>query len=309
MQAAVGSMPLMTQNEARDAYLGLGPVTGGEQLMRPTAMQPAGETAEPGGDEISPEAAPAGKPEKFFKRQAKTLQGWNTNPIRVRTGGKTANSGAAQMRRALTDAFKNALNNELPSYKVKKVTELSHAEYMEHWKRFADRSEQAEAKLKEVFLGINKKQREDVIANLSEATGVKKGLGELFDPKEWMGITIDLTTPILTSLATDEAAAALAMIGATNQDILANASTQAALDRGISKMARSYTETTLQQLKDVLSEKLTQPGGTELDAGGSVINGPWPSAPALNLAADASSLVDARCSGIGPGGFSDPSAG
>jgi SPP1 gp7 family putative phage head morphogenesis protein len=135
---------------------------------------------------------------------------------------------------------------------------------MEHWKRFADRSERAEAKLKEIFKGINKKQREDVIANLPEATGVTKGVGELFDPKEWMAITIDLATPVLTSLAKDEATAALAMIGASHLDILANASTQAALDRGISKMAQSYTETTLQQLKDVLGEKLTQPGGTNL---------------------------------------------
>ena len=54
------------------------------------------------------------------------------------------------------------------------------------------------------------------------------------------------------------------MIGASNQNILADESTQAALDRGISKMATSYNETTLDQLKSVLGEKLTQPGGTNL---------------------------------------------
>jgi Phage Mu protein F like protein len=65
-------------------------------------------------------------------------------------------------------------------------------------------------------------------------------------------------------LAKDEAAAALAMIGANHQDILADESTRNALDRGISKMARSYNETTLNQLKDVLGEKLNQSGGTNL---------------------------------------------
>jgi hypothetical protein len=55
------------------------------------------------------------------------------------------------------------------------------------------------------------------------------------------------------------------MIGADHQDILASASVQNALDRGISKMARSYNETTLDQLKTVLSETLTQPGGTSFD--------------------------------------------
>jgi hypothetical protein len=38
----------------------------------------------------------------------------------------------------------------------------------------------------------------------------------------------------------------------------------AALNRGIAKMAKSYNETTLDQLKDQLTAKLTQEGGTNL---------------------------------------------
>jgi HK97 family phage portal protein len=269
MQASVGNMPLMTQNEARETYLGLGPVPGGEQLMRPTAMQPAGETAEPEGDDVAPEAEPSGgkqpsaTPAKLFKRYAKTIEGWNANPIRIRTGGKPASGAGAQMRRALTEAFKKQLDRT-PQFQFKSIKDLSHAEYMEHWKRFADRSERAVEELHKVFIGINKRQREDVLANLPEATGVTKALDDLFDLKEWIGITVDLATPILTSLTRDEATAALAMIGADHQDILASASVQNALERGISKMARSYNETTLQQLKNVLSEKLSQPNGTNL---------------------------------------------
>jgi SPP1 gp7 family putative phage head morphogenesis protein len=168
------------------------------------------------------------------------------------------------MRHALTDAFKKALDQKELQYQVKTVTELSHSEYMEHWKRFDDRSQRALAELHKIFLGINAKQKEEVLKNLPEATGVTKDLSQLFDPKEWIGITIDLATPVLTSLAKDEATAALAMIGAQHQDILADEGTRAALDRGISKMAKSYNETTLQQLKDVLGEKLTQDGGTNL---------------------------------------------
>src|SRR6202034_3317577 len=44
----------------------------------------------------------------------------------------------------------------------------------------------------------------------------------------------------------------------------ADTGVQNALQQGISKMARSYTETTLDQLKTVLSEKMSQPGGTNL---------------------------------------------
>jgi len=254
MQALVGNMPIMTQNEARRNFAGLGPVEGGDALMRPTSMEPAGTTDTPEGEDQTPQLA-----------RALTASGRYTKAIRIRTGGKSSYSGAAQMRRALTEVFKDILNNKLQSdYTAKSVKDLTHTEYMEHWKRFADRSEHAEAALRKVFADINADQKREVLANLPEATGVEKALGDLFDLKEWIGITIDLATPILTSLAKDEATAALAMIGASHQDILANESTRAALDRGIAKMARSYNETTLNQLKNVLGEKLNQPGGTNL---------------------------------------------
>lgn len=247
MQAAVGNMPIMTQNEARRSYLGLGPVGGGDQLMAPTTMTPAGKTEKPEGEDIAPNLA-------------KTAEGWNTKAVRVRHSGKKP---GGHLRKALRDAFKRQLDQKV-EYSAKSVTELTHSEYMEHWKRFDARSMEAYQELLRIFHGINAKQKEEVLKNLPEATGVEKALDQLFDPKEWIGITIDLATPVLTKLTKDEATAALAMIGAQHQDILADESTRQALDRGISKMARSYTETTLDQLKTVLSEKLTQEGGTNL---------------------------------------------
>lgn len=251
MQAAVSSMPIMTQNEARRNYLGLGPIEGGDKLMAPSTMIEAGTTTAVEGEDQTPQLA-------------KTVEGRVVKTMRIRTGGKTAASGAARMRHALTEAFKKQLATKEATYTAKSVTELTHTEYMEHWKRFADRSEEAEAELHKIFKSINDKQRDEVLANLPEATGVKKSLGDLFDVKEWIGITIDLATPILTALAKDEAAAAFSMIGVTSQNILADESTAEALDRGISKMAKSYNETTLEQLKTVLTDKLNQEGGTNL---------------------------------------------
>jgi HK97 family phage portal protein len=250
MTAATAGLPLMTQNEGRQNYLGLGPVAGGDRLMAPSTMQPAGVTDKPEGEDPTPNLA-------------KTAEGWKAKAIRIRTGGKSAHSGAAEMRRALKAAFEKQFDRT-PEFQVKSLKDLTHSEYMEHWKRFSDRSEHAEAQLSKVFRGINAKQRKDVLSNLPEVTGVEKTLDDLFDLKEWISITVDLATPILTSLAKDEATAALAMIGAQHQDILANGNTRAALDHGIAKMARSYNETTLDQLKNVLQEKLAQPGGTNL---------------------------------------------
>lgn len=250
MAAAVASMPIMTQNEARKNYLGLGPIEGGDQLMRPATMEPAGQSDQPEGEDQAPNLA-------------KTAEGWKSKGVRIRTGGKTAHSGASVARRALMDAFKKQIE-KVPEFQVKAFGDLTHADYMEHWKRFADRSEKAEAELKEIFEGINRKQKAEVLENLPDATGVTKDLGELFDPSEWISLTIDLVTPILTTLAKDEATAAFAMIGADHQNILADEQTRRALEQGITKMARSYNETTLAQLEKVLGDKLTQSGGTNL---------------------------------------------
>lgn len=258
MKAAVGNMPVMTQNEARGSYLGLGPVEGGDQLMVPAAMEAAGTTSKPEGEDVAPALA-------------KTAEGWKAPAVRLRYGGKRS---TRSVRKAFTEAFARAFD-KAPQYQFKTIGELTHAEYMEHWKRFASRSEEAETELRGVFDGINAKQKAEVIANLPDVLktdggskrtvkGSIKALGDLFDPQEWIGITIDLATPILTQLAKDEATAALAMIGAQHQDILADQQTRAALDQGISKMARSYNETTLEQLKKVLGDKLTQEGGTNL---------------------------------------------
>jgi HK97 family phage portal protein len=253
MTAAAGTnVPIMTQNETRKTYLGLGPVKGGDQLLKPKTLEAVGQTDKPEGEDLAPQLA-----------KSKTAEGWITKSVRVRTGGKTTYSSVRDMRRALLDAFTKQLD-KAPEFKVKAVKDLTHAEYMEHWKRFADRSEQAEAELAKIFQGINAKQKKQVLENLPEATGITKALGDLFDVKEWIGITIDLVTPIITTLARDEATAALAMIGAEQQDILADEATQRALERGIAKMAGSYQETTLAQLQKVLEEKLTQQGGTNL---------------------------------------------
>jgi hypothetical protein len=245
MQASVASMPIMTQNEARRSYLGLGPIDGEDQLMMPGTMIAAGTSAKPEGEDQTPQLA-----------KSMTATGRMAKTYRTRTGGKTAHSGARKARLALTEAFKKALDQQEPAYVTKKVTDLTHSEYMEHWKRFANRSEQAEAELKAVFKGINTKQREVVLENLPDATGVTKALDELFNTDEWISIVIDLATPILTSLAKDEAIAALAMIGAGQRDILGDAGTRAALERGIAKMAKSYNETTMSQLEKVLADKL-----------------------------------------------------
>jgi hypothetical protein len=53
----VGSMPVMTQNEARKNFLVLGPIEGGDQLMTPSSTVAAGTTDKK--ERIRPRSSPA----------------------------------------------------------------------------------------------------------------------------------------------------------------------------------------------------------------------------------------------------------
>src|SRR5450755_1215644 len=63
MTTSVGGQPILTVNEARDEFMGLGPVDGGDTLMTPTAMQPTGE---PEGDgDVTPKPTDGNKSKLF----------------------------------------------------------------------------------------------------------------------------------------------------------------------------------------------------------------------------------------------------
>lgn len=261
MKEAVGGMPVITQNEARKNFMGLGGIEGGDKLMSPTSMQETGKTGKLDGEVQTPALA-----------RSLTASGRYSKSIRVRTGGKTAHSAAYKTRVALGKAFQKALETKEvgDDHKIKSVKDLTREEYMEHYKRFTKRTDEAIETLEKTFKAVNKKQKEVVIENLPKVTGVKKAkavekaLADLFNMKEWVQIVVDLATPTLESLTKDEAIAAFSMIGVESVNILAKDPIKNALEAGISKMAESYNQTTLDQLKTVLGEKMTQDGGTNL---------------------------------------------
>jgi HK97 family phage portal protein len=254
MTAASGGVPLMTQNETRKNYLGVGPVDGGDNLLAPSTMVPVGKTAQPVGEELVPQMA-----------KVMTAHGQYAKAIRVRTGGKSAYSGTKKMRNDLTKAFMDALE-KAPAYEFKSVKDMTHDEYGAYYKEnFDSRTRKAEKELTDMFQQINAEQKVEVLKNLPEVTG-QKALSDLLDEAKWLGITIDLATPILEGLTKDEAAAALILIGAPSTiNILADAGIRAALDAGIAKMAKSYTSTTIEQLTSTIGDVMAQDGGFTVD--------------------------------------------
>lgn len=260
MKAATGGAPVMTANEARKNYMGLGPVDGGDDLMGLTTMEPLGQTP-PGGEDPTPNLAKGEK--RPVIARAMTEAGFMAKAVRVRTGGKSTFSGSQKMRKDLVAAFAAALDTE--EYVSKALKDLTKEEYMEHYKRFDHRSRQAVKEIETELRQINAEQRKEVLENLPDVTGLQKALPRLFDVTKWISATIDLMTPILERLTKDEAAAALAMIGGDlSINILDSADVRAALDTGIMNMARSYTETTLSQLSKAIGDQLASTEGTSL---------------------------------------------
>jgi len=251
MQAAVANAPVMSVNEARKNFMGLGPVEGGDKVMVPAALTELGSTETPDGESAAPQLV-------------RTVDGRFAKGMRVRKGGKTVFSASRSLRAELTDAFARKLEGSEELFSTKSVRDLTKAEYMEHYKRFEARTNVARTELAQAFRDVNRRQRAEVEERLPDAAGVSKALGDLFDLTKWIGITVDLATPVLEALTKDEAAAAFSMIGVNASDILAKPDAAKTLSDGIEKMARSYNETTLAKLKDTLSDKLSQPQGTSL---------------------------------------------
>jgi hypothetical protein len=216
MQVAVANMPIMTQNEARRIYLGLGLIERGDKLMAPNTMAEAGTTVAVEGKDQTPQLA-------------KTAEGRRIKSLRTRTVGKPARNGVKSLQDALKKAFGQVFEAQTKVYQSKSLSDLTHGEYMEHRKKQS---------LTASTLSSAKKS--------STTCQMQRGspIADRFDLKEWISITIDLAIPILTTLAKDEAAAAFSMIGVTSQNILADEATADALEVGIAKMARSYNETT-----------------------------------------------------------------
>ncbi len=115
------------------------------------------------------------------------------------------------------------------------------------------------------FSGINAKQREEVLENLPDATGVEKALGELFDLNEWIGITIDLATPILTAArdgrgdcrSCDDRRAAPGHPCRREH-------TRRRLSAASPRWRAATTKRRSSSSRTCCNEKLTQPGGTNL---------------------------------------------
>ncbi len=250
MQAAVGSAPVMSTNEARERYFGLEPVERGDEVARPFTFSTLSSAGKLKPREMARPAQKNGKrrPVTRFSRNAK-------------------------MRKGVAEAITARLKDELKSIaatieevktKQKNITALSDSEYELLWKGFVTRVTPYEKRQAEAVRELNAKQKTTVLGNLANAVKSAKAVdtADLFNKEEWIAALVDLSTPILTGLMQAEGKEAAALLGVQDLEIL-TPEVRAALERAIGLMADSYNETTLDLLKSKLEEGIKE--GLSLD--------------------------------------------
>ena len=272
MTTAVGGQPILTVDEARDEFMGLGPTEGGDKLMSPTAMAPADEPkpdpqAGAGGGE--PKPAPVndendeGEEEegKMLRRKVqKTMNGGRVAFRPTRTSLQKRAKQRTEMRESLAAKIKADLTEALKRTTKKFVSTKEQDEAVA--KEFTEYTAQAEKEIAATVGKINAEQKKEVLENLPRA--IEKGVDptKIFDLDNWISITTNAMTPIMETLFAHEAAVALAEIGTPDLNPF-NDTAKAALHASIAKMSESYQTTVRDGLEGVINDGLSS--GQSLD--------------------------------------------
>lgn len=248
MSAALGTAPATSLNEAREKYLGLPAVEGGDEIMGIFSQQPRA-------------TVKAQKKEAGTRRRA----------AKPANAGKSRSGRSSAMRRSLAEEIASKMLGEQKSIekvikavvsKKKDITDLTHEEYELIWKGFVARVDPYEKLMLQKIRTFNAKQKKVVIENLSK---VMKGaklkkravVDELLDAsdKDWIGILYDLTVPGLTELFSAEGKQAAQLLG-IELDPLTD-EVKKALEKTIELFSKAYNEETAALIGAKLEEGLS----------------------------------------------------
>lgn len=270
-KTAVNGQPVMTQNEAREKYYGLGPIDGGEQLLVQNNMVPIGMASgdEPAQahDDVSGKPQNSGDDGKTMQPDAKTMQKSKTRIPMPRFYKNF------MKRKQMAKDFSEIVAKKLDGIKKKNIKDLTDEEYFAVWQKFAQRVGEYEKRLHAGMVEINKEQEKEVQDNFKawydrEKVGPQAviktfKISDLFDAKKWISAIIDMAGPILLEQAKTEGEQAASSFGKPGLNILEDAGVKESLDKAISLFAENYTQTTAQQVYGKIQESLA--AGDSLD--------------------------------------------
>src|ERR1035437_2723838 len=258
MQAAVGQKQVITQNEAREEFMGLGPVDEPAADTITAPATPAGGDNAAADDDNNGDAPPTPK-----KLEKKTISKDRIVRPEFRKGAiKTQFSRNAVKRQEIFSALTEKMKELVEKAKKKSVFEMNDIEYAEVvLKDSTERGNKAEKELIGKIKGVNAEQKKEVMDNVKKyfSTKSKKDFtpASIFNLKNWINIFVDATTPVIADLFKSEATDAAAGVGKPELDVFNTPAAQTAIKSSVGLMAQSYNETTLATLTEKLNEGLS----------------------------------------------------
>lgn len=272
MQNAVGQKQVITQNEAREIYMGLGPID--DPAADQINSDPDADPNSPNADDDD-EPAPAKKPkkdddddekEKRISARKNVMRPFIKYAIvgKTRKSVKTQFSRNMTVRKELSANIAKTLATYLSKTKKKTVVGMTDEEYLSViYVHSKTRIDEYDKKIMAIMSSISKRQEAEVLENLDDALPKPKmfakakdvNQGKLFDIKEWIAITIAEIEPLATILFKQEFEAAAINAGTPEAQISAHIA--AALKHRMELLGRSYNETIMEALSKKLNDGLS----------------------------------------------------
>jgi len=255
MQAVLGNAPAMSVNEARQHFIGLGPVQGGDVLMGLSTFTPIGTTE---GHEGSRPNEPKSAKKPTMKaavvpaaravrnRKLKTQFARNRN-LRADMAKSLANRIAAKVKE-IKDRADEVRKMDADTYEKEIVSKEN------------QRISEFKQEVHNALRGVNAKQEAVVLKNLEKSVKglITKGVDmtRLLNLDEWITATVDALTPIFTNLYGKQGATAAEIIGRPDINVFDSEVNKQALNDSIDLLSRSYEQSVVDTLKTKIDEGL-----------------------------------------------------
>jgi len=247
MQAATGNQPVISINEAREKYYGLGPIENGNAVRGDLMKQPVGEPIKSANQAVI----------KTVKKAIKSRYAKNND-----TRKKISKEIGEKMAEVIKE-FKEQ-EKEAKTKAAQGIAKMSDGEFEILYKSFANRVNPYKDKITDGVKEVNESLRKEVRGNLSKLLKSTKGIdmNELFNGDNAVKSITDMASPILSDLYTTEAAAAVALIGIEGFEVLPD-TVKTAIERAVGLLSSSYTDSMRELLKAKLTESMAE--GPDLD--------------------------------------------
>ena len=258
----VGSQALLSINEGRMKYRGLGPIKGGDAVLVANNLVPVGTQPATGDEPSAPDedqGTPTEQPQQEEKPSNVVAQSYKPEDKIIRPAS-TRFIRNMKIRQAAAETFADLFAKKLKELESKPYQDMTDQEYGLVWQKFDERVTQTEAKVRLMVQAMNDKQKQEVLENLPKLIGKGKSVrrkfkaSDLFDKQKWVTFMIDSLTPTMTELYKTEGLTASTGLGKPGVDLTQVPTAMAAFTDAMSKLADHYQQTTLDDLSQKIRE-------------------------------------------------------